>query len=208
MTTSYTEVPHFHLTSEAWVGDLLAWRTRFNREASTRVSLNDLLIKACALALREVPEVNASYVEQGAVRHRDVDVAVAVAIPGGLVTPIIRRADTKAAQDIALEMKDLAERARCKTLKPNEYYGGGFTISNLGMFGVSSFTSIINQPQSCILSVGGVSKRYRFRGEEPFVADVMNLTLNCDHRLINGALAARWIETLIHLLATPEAWAC
>ena len=168
-----------------------------------KVSVNDMVIKAAAVALKQVPEANASYTPEGIAMHHHADIAMAVAVPHGLITPIIRAAETKGLAQIAAEAKDLAERARTKKLKPEEYLGGTFSVSNLGMFGVRSFGSIINEPQGCILSVGIGDKRPVVRGDELAVATVMSVTLTCDHRVVDGATGARWLQAFKQLLEDP-----
>lgn len=208
MTESFRDVPHFPLQAKIEVDALLRRRADLNAGASeVRISLNDLIIKAAALALRRHPAANASYSPRGLVFHHHADIAVAVAIEGGLVTPIIRNAEDKSLAEISREMKDLAARGRSKRLMPNEYFGGTFSISNLGMFGVSSFGSVLNPPQGCILSVGEPEKQYRFRGDEPYVATVLEVTLTCDHRVVDGATGARWLQAFKGLMEHPENWA-
>jgi pyruvate dehydrogenase E2 component (dihydrolipoamide acetyltransferase) len=168
-----------------------------------RVSVNDIVIKAAALALMRVPDANASYTPEGIAKHHHADVAMAVAIDGGLITPIIRNAETKGLAQIATESKDLAERARTRKLKPEEFHGGTFSVSNLGMFGIKSFASIINEPQGAILSVGAGEKRPVVRGDELAIATVMSVTLTCDHRVVDGAIGARWLAAFKSLVEDP-----
>jgi pyruvate dehydrogenase E2 component (dihydrolipoamide acetyltransferase) len=162
-----------------------------------------MLIKAAAVALRRQPDANASFTPEGIAHHHHADIAVAVAIDGGLITPIVRAAETKGLAEIAREMKDLVERARTRKLKPEEYQGGTFSISNLGMFGIKSFASIINEPQGAILSVGAGEKRPVVRGAELAVATVMTVTLTCDHRVVDGAIGARWLAVFKALVEDP-----
>ncbi|WP_411287938.1 2-oxo acid dehydrogenase subunit E2, partial [Phenylobacterium sp.] len=168
-----------------------------------KVSVNDLVIKAAAVALKQVPEANASYSPEGIAMHHHADIAMAVALEHGLITPIIRSAELKGLAQIATEAKDLAERARTKKLKPEEFQGGTFTVSNLGMFGIKSFASIINQPQGAILSVGAGEQRPVVRGGELAVATVMSVTLTCDHRVVDGAIGARWLAAFKALVEDP-----
>lgn len=205
MTDSFRDVPHFPLQAKIEVDALLALRSRINTAGEDRISLNDMLIRAAALALKAFPTANASYTPRGLIFHRHADIAVAVAIEGGLVTPIVRQAETKSLADISREMKDLAARGKAKQLMPQEYFGGTFSISNLGMFGISSFGSILNPPQGCILSVGQPEKQYRFRGDEPYVATVLEATLTCDHRVVDGATGARWLLAFRKIIEAPEA---
>ncbi|HEX7886196.1 MAG TPA: 2-oxo acid dehydrogenase subunit E2, partial [Phenylobacterium sp.] len=206
MTDSFRDIPHFPVSIDLEIDALLAARTRINallERQGVKVSVNDLVIKAAAIALTRVPEANASYTPEGIAMHKHADIAMAVAVPGGLITPIIRAAETKGLAQIAAEAKDLAERARTRKLKPEEYQGGTFSISNLGMFGVKSFASIINEPQGAILSVGVGEKRPVVRGDELAIATVMSVTLTCDHRVIDGATGARWLAAFKPLLEDP-----
>ena len=206
MTDSFRDVPHFPLTIDLEIDALLAARAKINAMLETsggKVSVNDMVIKAAAIALMQVPEANASYTPEGIAMHHHADVAVAVAIEGGLITPIVRAAETKGLARIATEMKDLAERARTKKLKPEEFQGGTFSVSNLGMFGITSFTSIINEPQGCILSVGVGEKRPVVRGNELAVATAMTVTLTCDHRAVDGAIGARWLQAFKAMIEDP-----
>ena len=206
MTESARDVPHFPLTIDLEIDALLAARAKINamlEKSGGKVSVNDMVIKAAAVALMQVPEANASYSPEGIALHHHADIAMAVAVPGGLITPIIRGADTKGVAQIAREAKDLAERARTRKLKPEEFQGGTFSISNLGMFGIKSFSSIINEPQGAILSVGAGEKRPVVRGNELAVATVMTVTLTCDHRVVDGATGARWLAAFKPLIEDP-----
>ncbi len=210
MTESFRDVPHFPLTVDLEIDQLLAARGKINamlwnngKEGGIKVSVNDMVIKAAAAALMRVPEANASYTPEGIAMHHHADVAVAVAIEGGLITPIVRAAETKGLARIAGEMKDLAERARGKKLKPEEFQGGTFSISNLGMFGIKSFASIVNEPQGCILSVGAGEKRPVVRGDQIAIATVMTVTLTCDHRVVDGAIGARWLQAFKAMIEDP-----
>jgi pyruvate dehydrogenase E2 component (dihydrolipoyllysine-residue acetyltransferase) len=206
MTESFRDVPHFPLSLDIEIDALLAARARINgllEQQGVRVSVNDFVLKAAAVALKRVPEANASYTPEGIAMHHHADIAVAVAIPGGLITPIIRAAETKGLAQIATEAKDLAERARSKKLKPEEFQGGTFSVSNLGMFGIKTFASIINEPQGAILSVGAGEKRPVVKGDQLVVATVMSVTLTCDHRVVDGATGARWLAAFRELLEEP-----
>jgi pyruvate dehydrogenase E2 component (dihydrolipoamide acetyltransferase) len=206
MTDSFRDVPHFPLNIDIEIDALLAARAKINamlEKSGVKVSVNDMVIKAAAVALMQVKEANASYTPDGIAMHHHADIAMAVAVPGGLITPIIRAAETKGLSAIAVEAKDLAERARTKKLKPEEFQGGTFSISNLGMFGIKSFASIINEPQGAILSVGAGEKRPVVRGDELAVATVMSVTLTCDHRVVDGATGARWLAAFKPLLEDP-----
>ena len=206
MTDSFRDVPHFPLTIDLEIDRLLEARTRINavlEGQGVKVSVNDLVIKACAIALRRVPEANASYTPEGLALHHHADVAMAVAVEGGLITPIIREAELKGLAQIATEAKDLAERARTRKLQPHEFQGGTFTVSNLGMMGIRAFASIINEPQGAILSVGAGEKRPVVRGEALAIATVMTVTMTCDHRVVDGATGARWLQAFKGLIEDP-----
>jgi pyruvate dehydrogenase E2 component (dihydrolipoamide acetyltransferase) len=206
MTESFRDVPHFPLSVDIELDALLDARAKLNgilEKDGVKVSVNDMLIKAAAVALKRSPDANASYSPEGIAYHHHADIAVAVAIEGGLITPIVRAAETKGVAQIAVEMKDLAERARARKLKPEEFQGGTFSISNLGMFGVKSFASIINQPQGAILSVGAGEKGPVVRGDQLAVATVMSVTLTCDHRVVDGAIGARWLQVFKALVEDP-----
>ena len=206
MTDSFRDVPHFPLTIDVEIDALLAARVKINamlEKDGVKVSVNDLVIKAVATALRRVPEANASYTPEGIAMHHHADIAMAVAIDGGLITPIIRAAETKGLARIAVEAKDLAERARNKKLKPEEFQGGTFSISNLGMMGIKSFASIINEPQGCIMSVGAGEQRPVVKDGQLAVATVMTVTLTCDHRVVDGAIGAKFLQTFKPLIEDP-----
>ena len=206
LTDSFRDIPHFPLTIDLEIDALLAARAKINgllEKSGVKVSVNDLVIKAAAVALKQVPEANASFTPEGIAMHHHADVAMAVAIDGGLITPIIRAAETKGLAQIATEAKDLAARARTKKLKLEEFQGGTFSVSNLGMFNIKSFASIINEPQGCILSVGAGEKRPVVRGDQLAVATVMTVTLTCDHRVVDGAIGARWLQAFRALIEDP-----
>jgi len=206
MTDSFRDVPHFPLTVDIEIDELLAARAKINamlEKQGVKVSVNDMVLKAAAVALMRVPEANASYTPEGIAMHKHADIAMAVAVPGGLITPIIRACETKGLAQIALEAKDLAERARNKKLKPEEFQGGTFSVSNLGMFGIKSFASIINEPQGAILSVGAGEKRPVVRGDKIEIATVMSVTMTCDHRVVDGATGAKWLAAFKPLLEDP-----
>jgi pyruvate dehydrogenase E2 component (dihydrolipoamide acetyltransferase) len=206
MTDSFRDVPHFPLTIDVELDGLLAARSKINallEKEGVKVSVNDMVIKAAAVALKRVPEANASYTPEGIAMHYHADVAMAVALEHGLITPIIREAETKGLAEIAKEAKDLAERARSRKLKPEEYLGGTFSVSNLGMFGIKTFASIINEPQGAILSVGVGEKRPIVKSDQLAVATVMSVTLTCDHRVVDGAIGARWLSAFKALIEDP-----
>jgi pyruvate dehydrogenase E2 component (dihydrolipoamide acetyltransferase) len=205
LTESFRDIPHFPLTIDLEIDKLLEARARINGVLGNdvRISVNDFVIRAAALALKKVPEANASFTPEGIAMHKHADIAMAVAIDGGLITPIIRAAETKSLAEISIEAKDLAGRARSMKLKPEEFQGGTFSVSNLGMFGIKSFASIINEPQGCILSVGAGEKRAVVRGDSVVVATVMTVTLTCDHRVVDGAIGAKWIQAFKPLIEDP-----
>jgi len=204
MTESARDIPHFPLTMEIGLDALLAARADHNAaEGAAKLSVNDLVVKASALALGDVPEANVSYVPEGMLQHAHADVAVAVAVKGGLMTPIVRAAETKPVATIAAELRDLADRAQRFRLQPDEYSGGSFTVSNLGMFGIASFGSILNPPQAAILSVGAARRRPVLRDGKLVEESFMAVTLTCDHRALDGATGARWLQAFRALIETP-----
>jgi pyruvate dehydrogenase E2 component (dihydrolipoamide acetyltransferase) len=206
LTDSFRDVPHFPLTIDLEIDRLLEARQKVNaalESQGVKASVNDFVIKAVANALKMVPAANASYTPDGIAMHKHADVSMAVAIEGGLITPIIRAAETKTIGQIAKETKDLAERARARKLKPEEFQGGTFSVSNLGMFGIKSFASIINEPQGCILSVGVGEERPVVKKGQLAVANVMTVTLTCDHRVVDGAVGAKFLQAFKALLEDP-----
>ena len=208
LTESFMQVPHFPLEVDIQLDKLLSSRSAINAAApeGVKVSVNDMLIKASALALMAEPDCNASYTDNGIAYHKSANISVAVAIDGGLITPVIRDAQSKGLCEISEEMKDLATRARDRKLKPQEYTGGTFSISNLGMFGIKSFGSIINPPEGMIMSVGAGEKRAVVADDGSIVArTVMSVTLTCDHRVIGGAEGAKWLQAFKRFVETPEA---
>jgi pyruvate dehydrogenase E2 component (dihydrolipoamide acetyltransferase) len=208
MLESKQTVPHFYLTVDLEIDALLAARQAINdvaRKQGAKVSVNDMVIKACAKALRDHPECNASWTEEEMVLYGAVDIAVAVATDRGLITPIVRNADMKGVAQISIEMKDLAGRAKEGKLKLNEFQGGGFTISNLGMFGVNSFSAIINPPQAMILAVGVGEERVVARKGQMVIRQMMSCTLAVDHRAVDGAMGAQFLQTLRAYIEQPAA---
>ena len=203
-------VPHFYVSIDVELDRLLALRGELNEAAPKdgpgqyKLSVNDLLIKAVAVALRRVPGVNASYTDEAIIQYDDVDISVAVSIPDGLITPIVRRADAKSLSQISREAKALIARARDGKLKPDEFQGGSFSISNMGMYGVRDFSAIINPPQGAILAIGAGDRRAVVReGDRIEVASVMTCTLSVDHRVIDGALAAQWMAVFKSVVESP-----
>lgn len=206
LTDSFRDVPHFPLTIDCEIDGLLAARAKVNallEKDGVKVSVNDFVLKASAMALKAVPEANASYSPEGIAMHHNADVAMAVAIDGGLITPIIRKAETKSLSQIATEAKDLAKRARDRKLKPEEFQGGTFSVSNLGMFGIKQFASIINEPQGAIMSVGAGEQRPVVKGGQLAVATVMTVTLTCDHRVVDGAVGANFLQVFKAMIEDP-----
>ena len=203
MTEAARDIPHFPLMRDISVSELIKQRNAFKQSGGI-ASLNDLMIKAAALALKDVPDANVSYVPSGLVVHEKANVAVAVAIPGGLMTPVILDADTKPLSEVAAEMKDKATRAQTRRLKPDEYIGGTITVSNLGMFGVTAFGSIINSPQAGILSIGASRPELRRVDGEIVDVEIATVTLTCDHRAIDGAIGARYLAAFAERLENPS----
>jgi pyruvate dehydrogenase E2 component (dihydrolipoamide acetyltransferase) len=202
-------IPHFYLSMDVELDALLKLRADLNSQspkdgsAAFKLSVNDLIIKASAVALRRVPAANASFTDDAMIRYHDVDISVAVAISDGLITPIIRKADQKGLAAISTEMKDLAARAKSGKLKPEEFQGGSFSISNLGMFGITSFSAIINPPQGAIIAIGAGEKRPVVRGSELAIATVMTVTLSCDHRVVDGAIGAEFLAAFKSIVESP-----
>ena len=209
LTQSKQTVPHFYLSLDCRLDELLRARERINAASpkdgpkAYRLSVNDFVIKALALALQRVPAANASWTEGGMLRHRHSDVGVAVAVEGGLFTPIIKHAELKTLGEISNEMKDLAERARKRRLAPHEYQGGTTSISNLGMYGISSFDAVINPPHATILAVGAGLKQPVVTGDKIDIATVMTCTLSCDHRVVDGALGAELLNAFKAYIEDP-----
>ncbi len=209
-----TTIPHFYLTLDCELDALLALRAQLNAAAPVRktekgdvpaykLSVNDLIIKAMALALRDVPTANVSWTEQNMVQHKHADVGVAVSIPGGLITPIVRKADEKTLSVISNEMKDLAKRARDRKLKPEEFQGGTTAVSNLGMFGIKDFSAVINPPHATILAVGAGEERAVVKNGEIKIANIMSVTLSTDHRAVDGALGAELLTAFKRHIENP-----
>ena len=205
LTESKQTIPHFYLTIDCDIDKLLMLRADMNAlpKATIKLSVNDFIIRACALALHEVPEANATFHDTFVRQYSTVDMAVAVAIDGGLVTPVIRSAEQKSLSVLSTEMKSLAERARAGKLKPEEYQGGGFTLSNLGMFGIKHFGAIINPPQASILAVGAGEQRAIVKNGQLAIATMMTCTLSVDHRSIDGAVGSRLLAAFKKLIENP-----
>lgn len=207
LSESKREVPHFYLTVDCEVDALVAMRREINAvvEDGRKISVNDFIVKAVAAAMRKVPAVNASWTESAVRQYDEVDISVAVATQGGLITPVVRGADRKSIGTIASEVRSLAERARQGKLQPQEYQGGGFTISNLGMYGIREFAAIINPPQACILAVGAAEPRPVVMNGELAVATVMSCTLSADHRVVDGSVGAEFMAEFKALIEKPHA---
>jgi pyruvate dehydrogenase E2 component (dihydrolipoamide acetyltransferase) len=211
LTASVQTVPHFYLTMDCDIGKLLAAREEINAAApkdkekkpAYKLSVNDFVIKAMAIALQRIPNTNVSWTESGMLKHKHSDIGVAVAMPGGLITPIIRKAETKSLSAISSEMKDFAARARARKLKPEEYQGGTTAVSNLGMYGIKDFTAVINPPHATILAVGTSEERAVVRNGNIEAAHIMSVTLSCDHRAVDGALGAELIGAFKMLIENP-----
>jgi len=211
LTAAVQTIPTFYLTIDCEIGKLLAAREEINAAAPKdkekkplyKLSVNDFVIKAMAVALQKIPNCNVSWTEGGMLKHKHSDIGVAVAMPGGLITPIIRNAETKTLSTISNEMKDFAARARARKLKPDEYQGGTTAVSNLGMYGISHFTAVINPPHATILAVGTSEERPIVRAGKIEIAQMMSVTLSCDHRAIDGALGAELIGAFKALIENP-----
>jgi pyruvate dehydrogenase E2 component (dihydrolipoamide acetyltransferase) len=211
LTASVQTIPHFYLTIDCDIGKLLEAREEINASApkdkdgkpAYKLSVNDFVIKALALALQRVPDANVSWTDAGMLKHKHSDVGVAVAMPNGLITPIIRNAEIKSLSAISNEMKELATRARARKLKPHEYQGGTTSVSNLGMYGIKDFTAVINPPQSTILAVGTGEERAVVRNGKIEAAHIMSVTISCDHRAVDGALGAVLIGAFKALIENP-----
>jgi pyruvate dehydrogenase E2 component (dihydrolipoamide acetyltransferase) len=204
LTQSKSEIPHFYLSADVRVDELLQLRKRVNDAASDKVSINDFVVKAVAAAFADVPDANAIWMDDVTRRFDDVDIAIAVAIPGGLVTPVVRAVNRLTLTALAGEIRELAGRGRDGKLKQHELEGGSFSVSNLGMYGTQEFSAIINPPQSGILAVGAASKRAVVGDDgELTVANVMTVTLSADHRVLDGALAAEWLAAFVGRIENP-----
>jgi pyruvate dehydrogenase E2 component (dihydrolipoamide acetyltransferase) len=203
LTESKSTVPHFYLVADCRVDELVALRKAVNETASTKVSLNDFVLKAAAAAFLDVPEANATWGETAVRRYSTVDMSVAVAIDGGLVTPVLRSVEKQTLTEIARNVADLAERSRAGRLKQHELEGGSFAVSNLGMYGVTEFSAIINPPQSAILAVGLARQQPVVDNGVLAVGTVMTVTLSADHRVLDGALAAQWLAAFVARIEHP-----
>ena len=207
LSSAKTLIPHFYLTVDCDIGELMHTRARLNekspKENGYKLSVNDFVVKASALALMRVPEVNSSWTDTALLRHHHADIGVAVALDFGLITPIVFHAEEKGLAQISNEVKDLAARARAKKLKPAEFEGGGFAVSNLGMFGIRDFTAVINPPHAAILAVGAGEQRAVVKNGQVVPATVMTVTMSCDHRVIDGATGARFLAAFKGFIEEP-----
>lgn len=206
LTQSKQEIPHYYLTIDCELDELLRVRKELNARGEKdgiKVSVNDFIIRASALALMKVPDCNVSYAGDALLKHKHADIGVAVALDGGLITPIVKAADAKGLAQISAEVKDLAARAKDKKLKPSDYEGGSFSVSNLGMFGIKNFTAVINPPQSAIMAVGAGEERPVVKNGTLGSATMMTVTLSCDHRAIDGALGAQLLQAFKILIEDP-----
>jgi len=195
--------PHFYLTLEIDMSQAVSDRKMLNEDEEVRVSFNDLVVKACALALKEHPAINSSWQETTIRRNKDVNIGIAVAVEDGLLVPVVRDADTKGLRQLHTEIVDYATKAQSKKLQPEEMQGNTFTISNLGMFGIEEFTAIINPPDSCILAVGAITQKPIVKNGEIAVGHMMKVTMSCDHRVVDGATGAKFLQTVKGYLESP-----
>jgi pyruvate dehydrogenase E2 component (dihydrolipoamide acetyltransferase) len=208
LVESKQQIPHFYLTIDCEADTLESLRQELNAQAqssktSYKLTINDFIIKASALALQDVPQVNASWTDEAVIQYKDIDISIAVATENGLITPILRQVDGKGLEVISNQVKALAEKAKNGRLQPNDYQGGGFSISNLGKYGIKSFSAIINPPQSCILAVGAAEKRPIVKNDELAIATMFSCTLSADHRVVDGAVAAEFLQAFKHYIENP-----
>jgi len=203
LSESKFSAPHFYLTMEIDMGKAIKWRKQINEVAPNKISFNDLVVKACAIALRQHPAVNASWLDDKIRYNKDINIGVAVAIDEGLLVPVIRHSDMKSLSQINFEVRELAGKARKRKLAPEEMQGNTFTISNLGMFGIDEFTAIINPPDACILAVGGIAEQPVVVNGEIRIGHRMKVTLSCDHRVVDGATGAQFLQTVKEILENP-----
>ncbi|GLQ18454.1 pyruvate dehydrogenase complex dihydrolipoamide acetyltransferase [Maritalea porphyrae] len=211
LTEAKQTVPHFYISMDVRLDDLLEARARINATAKKdengrpefKLSVNDFIMKAWAMALQEVPDANASWAGEHTLKHHHSDIAVAVSVPGGLFTPVVKKAEQKSLREISAEVKDLAKRAKSKKLAPHEYQGGSSSVSNLGMFGVTNFQAVINPPHGSILAVGAGEERVVVENGEIAVGNFMTVTMSCDHRVVDGVLGAQALGVFKQLIETP-----
>ncbi|WP_410542322.1 pyruvate dehydrogenase complex dihydrolipoamide acetyltransferase [Wolbachia endosymbiont of Tetranychus urticae] len=204
LVESKQNIPHFYLTVDCHVDKLISLKNEVNSaNENNKVTINDLIIKAVAFSMKKFPDINSSWIDTKIVRYSNIDISIAVALEDGLITPIVKNADEKSVLSISKEVKDLVSRARSGKLKPEEFQGGGFTISNLGMFGIKTFSAIINPPQSCIMAVGESKKQPVVIGEKVEIAEIMTVTLSVDHRAVDGALGAKFLNAFKYYIENP-----
>ncbi|MFP3015975.1 MAG: pyruvate dehydrogenase complex dihydrolipoamide acetyltransferase [Wolbachia sp.] len=206
LTESKQNVPHFYLTVDCQVDKLISLKNEINSaDENNKVTINDLIIKAVAFSMKKFPDINSSWIDNKILKYSNADISIAVALEDGLITPIVKNADKKDILSISKEVKDLVSRARSGKLKPEEFQGGGFTISNLGMFGIKAFSAIINPPQSCIMAVGASKKQPIVMNEKIEIAEIMTVTLSVDHRAVDGALGAKFLNAFKRYIENPVA---
>lgn len=204
LVESKQNIPHFYLTVDCHVDKLISLKNEVNSaNENNKVTINDLIIKAVAFSMKKFPDINSSWIDTKIVRYSNIDISIAVALEDGLITPIVKNADEKSVLSISKEVKDLVSRAKSGKLKPEEFQGGGFTISNLGMFGIKTFSAIINPPQSCIMAVGASKKQPVVIGEKIEIAEIMTVTLSVDHRAVDGALGAKFLNAFKYYIENP-----
>ncbi|MCX2560407.1 pyruvate dehydrogenase complex dihydrolipoamide acetyltransferase [Acetobacter farinalis] len=209
LSEAKSTIPHFYVSVDVELDALLALRTQLNATSPAegpdafKLSVNDMLVKAAAIALKRVPNVNASFTDEAMILHESADISIAVSIPDGLITPILKHAERKSLKEISQETKDLVKRARAGKLKPEEFQGGTFSISNMGMYGVRDFSAIINPPQAAILAIAAGKKQPVVKGNELAIATVMTVTLSVDHRVVDGAVAAEWLSAFRSVVESP-----
>ncbi|HRN48762.1 MAG TPA: dihydrolipoamide acetyltransferase family protein, partial [Niabella sp.] len=203
LAESKFSAPHFYLTMSIDMDAAVASRAKINETSQVKISFNDFVLKACAIALRQHPAINSSWLGDKIRTNHHINIGVAVAVDEGLLVPVVRFADTKSLSQIATEVKTFAQKAKDKKLQPSDWEGNTFTISNLGMFGIDEFTAIINPPDACILAIGGISKVPVVKNGQIVPGNVMKVTLSCDHRVVDGAKGAAFLQTLKELLEEP-----
>ncbi|WP_438456277.1 pyruvate dehydrogenase complex dihydrolipoamide acetyltransferase [Wolbachia endosymbiont of Kerria lacca] len=204
LVESKQNIPHFYLTVDCHVDKLISLKNEVNSaNENNKVTINDLIIKAVSFSMKKFPDINSSWIDTKIVRYSNIDISIAVALEDGLITPIVKNADEKSVLSISKEVKDLVNRARSGKLRPEEFQGGGFTISNLGMFGIKTFSAIINPPQSCIMAVGASKKQPVVISEKIEIAEVMTVTLSVDHRAVDGGLGAKFLNAFKYYIENP-----
>ncbi|UIP92104.1 pyruvate dehydrogenase complex dihydrolipoamide acetyltransferase [Wolbachia pipientis] len=204
LVESKQNIPHFYLTVDCHVDKLISLKNEVNSaNENNKVTINDLIIKSVAFSMKKFPDINSSWIDTKIVRYSNIDISIAVALEDGLITPIVKNADEKSVLSISKEVKDLVSRARSGKLKTEEFQGGGFTISNLGMFGIKTFSAIINPPQSCIMAVGESKKQPVVIGEKIEIEEIMTVTLSVDHRAVDGALGAKFLNAFKYYIENP-----